>query len=679
MKLCLNMIVKNEAARITRALSSVSQFIDCYAITDTGSEDDTPKIIKEFFAIHKIPGIVSHAPFQDWSQARNAALLAARSIQARHGWDWALLTDADMTLVVKDLPAFEKALAEAYARGALSLDMEQRAGTLHYANRRLVSAKAKGLYRGVTHEYLDVASGGMIGSEIAYFDDHADGANRPEKYKRDIRLLLEGLEKEPDNERYFYYLAQSYRDAGDMVNAMYWYKKRVDAGGWDEERWSAQVNYAHCFKDLGDEASFIREMLIAYNMRPSRAEALYDLATYFRLQDGKQNIAAMFAEVGMTIPPSKDLLFVNDYVYKVGLREEFVITGFYNEQKRNKAFQVTSDLSLQPGPYGRPRETARYNMYWYLKPLAEHCPSFQWRKINFEPPDNWVAMNPSITNHGKDQRLFCNIRCVNYRMDEQGRYLIRATDGTANGSNPINTRNFLLDLGLDPMGPPCRVDEIATPGDFPCEFPPVIGLEDMRLFDWNGRLWSSSTVRQIHWDGNCEQVLARIEYGAIQEWRRMLRTKRETEKNWAPIGVRPDDHRELLWMWRPGVTINDDGKFVHNNPPPLTTDIISGGSQLVGFGQFYIALVHTAQQRPNDPRRYYYHRWAVYDPDTFKLISLSLPFVFNDRVIEFAAGLARHPTKKDTLVISYGFEDNEARVATVSEAEVARFIWAPSK
>jgi hypothetical protein len=69
----------------------------------------------------------------------------------------------------------------------------------------------------------------------------------------------------------------------------------------------------------------------------------------------------------------------------------------------------------------------------------------------------------------------------------------------------------------------------------------------------------------------------------------------------------------------------------------------------------------------------------VYEPKEFKLIALSRPFVFHEKVIEYAAGLARHPVRKDTLVISYGFKDSEARVATINEAEVARMIWSPYK
>ena len=46
--LCLNMIVKNESAIITRLFKSVLPIIDSYCICDTGSTDNTIEIIKTF-------------------------------------------------------------------------------------------------------------------------------------------------------------------------------------------------------------------------------------------------------------------------------------------------------------------------------------------------------------------------------------------------------------------------------------------------------------------------------------------------------------------------------------------------------------------------------------------------------------------------------------------------------
>jgi glycosyltransferase involved in cell wall biosynthesis len=677
MRLCWNAIVKNEGERILRAAASVAPYITSWVIVDTGSTDDTKQKVQDFFQEKGIPGEFHDEPFEDWSQARNAALSWARRQRYAYPWDYLLLMDADMELVIKDDAQFQRMMCPP------AMDMYQVAGPTHYQNRRLISSGATGLYRGVTHEYLDVPSAGLIGEDVAYFVDHTDGANRPEKFKRDIRLLKAGLKQEPNNERYFYYLAGSYRDAGDHRNAAKWFKRRVDAGGWDEERWSAQVNYAHALHALGDEGAFVRELLVAYSMRPSRAEPMYDLAHHYRNKDNMQPAALAFAEAVEHLPPSKDALFVNDFVYRAGIKEEISICSFYVPEKREKGFKVTDHLSLQPGPYWWSRELARSNIYHYVSPLLKFCPSFQWKDIGFNLTEpGWTPMNPSITAP-LNANMICNVRFVNYRIDDRGAYLIRGTDGTVNRENPIRTRNFLVkikgDLSVDLSVSPPAV-ELLPPGNLPCEFPLVVGFEDVRLFPHEDELWSSATVRQIHPDGNCEQVLSRLQLCITPERhyrhmdvKRMLREPRETEKNWAPICGLPTKN----WMWRPGTVVNETGEFVYKHDTGLATGHISGGSQLIPFRKGWLSVVHEARPLPGESyKRYYYHRFALYDQD-FKLAKLSPPFVFHDRTIEFCAGMCWNPNVdyRTELVLSYGVKDECARVARIKDDEVERFLW----
>ena len=673
MRYCLNMIVKNEAARVTRAFDSVVQYLTAAVIVDTGSTDDTIAVTKKYFKDHNIPCVINEIGFVDWSQARNSALMAARNAITEGAvpkCDYLLLMDADMEIRVNDPIRFV-----GYNSGP-SYDMYQIGGTLHYQNRRLLKVTETGGYLGVTHEYLDIATAGCIPEDVAYFIDHADGANRPEKFKRDIRLLKDGLRQEPNNARYFFYLAQSYRDAGQHQNAAHWFKKRVEAGGWDEEVWNAQLNYAHCLRALGKDAEFIRELLIAYNMRPSRAETLHALANYYRLRS-EQATSLVFSEAGLQIPKSKDALFVNDYVYEVGMAEEYSICAFYQESKRKNGFIVTNHLALKPGPYAQARELAKYNLFWYLPKIMEFCPSFKSRKIDFTPPKNWAAMNPSVTRY-KDM-LMCVVRTVNYRMDEWGRYLIQGTDGTANATNPINTRNYLV--GLDDKLTVHSELEILRPDDLPCEFPLVIGFEDMRLISWKDQLWTSSTVRQIHPDGNCEQVLARINTAisappTLTDIKRMLREPRETQKNWAPIHNPADD--SLRFLYKPGHVVDIHGNDVSVHPTTgLDTAHIRGSSQLIPFESGWLSIHHEAGFIPGRQTRHYFHRFMYHDA-AFRLTRVSLPFVFEDKQIEFCAGMCWHPDNNQ-LVISYGVRDSEARIATVSHRDVSKLIWLASK
>ena len=660
---CLAMIVRNEEARIERALKSALPLINSYVITDTGSTDDTVEKIKAFFDAHNIPGIVGYAPFEDWSQARNSNLNFARLTAPGWGASYLLLMDADMELVVKDRAWAERLTGQSY-------DMYQVAGHLEYQNRRIVNVTSTGEYRGVTHEFLNIESAGCVTMAEAYFVDHADGANRPEKFKRDIKLLKGGLRAEPNNSRYFFYLAQSYRDAGQLDNAIKWYKRRVDAGDWEEEQWYAQLMMAGAYLQKNDHDAFILNALKAYNMRPSRAESLYAMAHASRLK-GDNASAVMFAETALRTPPSNDALFVDRFATTIGPMEEFGICAFYVPGRKEDGFRVTDKLSILAGPYDAQRQCARQNMFWYLPRLEDLCPSFRWGTMGFKPDDKWTPLNPSVARVGND--IWCIMRTVNYRMDEEGRYLINGTDGTANDSNPINTRNFLLRLDHDLEI--TQSAEVLPPGNMPAPlFKPVIGFEDMRLIPDGKDMWTSSCVRELNAEGYCEQVMAKIVDGKLQHMQRMLKEPRLYEKNWMPIvGVHGKDG-EQLFMYRLGEVVDNNGKTVVQHPADFDIGQISGSSQVIKYGDGWLAIVHEARALPDKPhKRYYYHRFVEFDFD-FKVKYLSKPFVFNDKLIEFCAGLCWHPDGK-RLIISYGWQDKEARIATISDHEVRQLLW----
>ena len=78
-RICLNMIVKDEAAIIEQCLQALAPAIDCYVICDTGSTDDTVNLIRGVFDPLDIPGEIVHTEFVDFGQARNFALDTARA------------------------------------------------------------------------------------------------------------------------------------------------------------------------------------------------------------------------------------------------------------------------------------------------------------------------------------------------------------------------------------------------------------------------------------------------------------------------------------------------------------------------------------------------------------------------------------------------------------------------
>ena len=659
--LCLNMIVKNEGARIERALASAAPYVKAVTILDTGSADDTIERIQKFCTDNGVSCVVASGTFKDFSQARNDAWQLARVHNKGDHWcQYVLLMDADMELVVDDPKAFDPL----FNATAASFDMIQKGGSITYGNRRIANLDITrpDPYVGVTHEYFDIPANGMI--EGAWFRDHADGSNRADKFERDARLFEDGLVAEPGNGRYMFYLANTYRDWGKHSKAIDMYKQRIALGGWDEETFYAAYSLGLTNLEAGHKADGVAALLAAYDFRPSRAEPLYELAKYYR-EKGSSHASLLFSKKGLTVKRPDDLLFVNDFIYSHGLRYEYSVAGYYDEKERDRAFQVTDDFALDPTSPLDLRHSARQNLFWFTKPLREYCPSFVDRQIAYTPPPGYTAMNPSVVCNGGHIKV--NLRCVNYIINEHGQYMI-GEKGC--GDAPIDTRNFLLTLDDDLN----VVLDREIIWDRPqAKWDMVTGLEDIRLFYRDGNMHFSACVREQSSSGSCMQWTGQLKLDVDAKYMltmddHAISPEHATEKNWMPIS----GTKEFLYRLDVVITPEREGAHRRKCTAKVNVGDIAGSSQVIPFRQGYICVVHEAITGP-DSKRTYWHRFAWLDKDLI-LRRLSLPFVFLNKQIEFCAGLALHPNKRDFL-ISYGVRDAEAHLATVTCEEVAAMIW----
>lgn len=317
-KVCLNMIVKNEEAIIKRCLESMAPHIDYYVILDTGSTDKTVEIIKKTMKKARIKGYVVHGHFENFEQARNDALWEAQN--SKFKFDYILLADADMVLVSES--PWPDLTGHAYM-------LTQQTGNTSYQNIRLLRKDALAAYMGVTHEYLDVGEGLTPNLTNARFIDHANGSNRADKFHRDIALLEAGLVDEPDNARYKFYLAQSYRDAGCLQEAFCAYAKRASMGGWGEEVFYSLLQAAVCAERLGLQAAEVDgAYLAAWNSRPTRAEPLVEMARRYR-ERGLWHLARLVANVACSIDRPDDVLFVDEASYTWRPWDEAAIASYW--------------------------------------------------------------------------------------------------------------------------------------------------------------------------------------------------------------------------------------------------------------------------------------------------------------------------------------------------------------
>src|SRR5262249_432226 len=147
--------------------------------------------------------------------------------------DYLLLIDADEQLEREPSFVLPRLSDDSYR---FTID----SGGFRYFKTQLLRNELRWTFKNVIHEYphcpearTDTVLPGMPPIR------NRDGARSrdPGTYRRDALTIEAALLEEPDNDRYVFYLAQSYRDAHDPELALRHYLRRSTMGGWLEEVW----------------------------------------------------------------------------------------------------------------------------------------------------------------------------------------------------------------------------------------------------------------------------------------------------------------------------------------------------------------------------------------------------------------------------------------------------------
>ena len=335
-RICLCMIVKNEAHVIGRALRSVREHVDSWVICDTGSTDGTPALVLQ--AMAGVPGELHSVPWVDFASNRTTAvrLAAGRA-------DYILMMDADMTACVH-APFKHKLWADAH-------DIRYE-GDTDYSQPMLLADRHDWTYVGVVHEYVraDTAKSFAPLPELTLAHG-GDGGMRAEKFERDIRLLTGSLARDPGDSRAMFYLAQSYRDVGEYALALDWYRRRAAATGWEEEGWYALYQAARMRDLLGEDWPLVQAAYLeAYERRPTRFEPLFWLAQHCRSTE-RFALGLLFAAPAGPRPAyPDDRLFIDRPIYEHLLPLEYGICAYGSGRPREAAAAFETVLSAPRAP-----------------------------------------------------------------------------------------------------------------------------------------------------------------------------------------------------------------------------------------------------------------------------------------------------------------------------------------
>jgi tetratricopeptide (TPR) repeat protein len=661
-RVCLSMIVRNEARVIERCLDAARPVIDAVTICDTGSTDDTIPIARRWLKRAGIPGRLLRQPFVDFAHNRTRALRSAVANVKHLQWDpalsYLLFLDADMELRVAGDFRRDALTAAAYR-------LLQRNGSLRYPNVRLVRADVPGHYVGATHEYLALPGGtDQPLLESLAIDDRNDGGSRADKYARDRRLLEAELALDPKNLRALFYLAQTYRGLGEFSKALVCYRKRAEAGGWSEEAWYALYTVGLMLLEAGADRAARRTFIAALRRDPRRPEPYFHLACLTR---GRKHYvwSARFARAGLAIGvPADRSLFVDLDVCHWGFLRELSVSG-YHAGLRDQALEANELMTLGIAAPPEVAATALDNSAYHARPLAHAT----YAPIAPVLPEPFRPCNPSILRTADGYLLNC--RTVSYRITEHQQFVPTEPDGI------LRTRNVLLHLDRELRA----VDETELAAAIPpLRAERVQGLEDCRLFATASDVGFTCSTVDLHPAGPVRMSVVTLEDAGRVRRHRPLQGYGDDrwQKNWLPfVDDRAPGELRAIYGYEPLVVLRVDPESgacepVVERKQGRNFDLFRGSAGPVDLpahaGGGRLVVIHSVAFAG---RRYYLHRFLRVDDD-WRVTAVSRPFYFRHLGIEFACGACL--AHDGDLLITFGVEDREAWLCRIPLAEVCGLL-----
>ena len=267
--------------------------------------------------------------------------------------------------------------------------------------------------------------------------------------------------------------------------------------------------------------------------------------------------------------------------------------------------------------------------------------------------------NPSLVTQG-DTMLFMS-RSSTLRNIKDGCLYYAAT--------PHDTINVMhrLGRGFEHLGHAILDDRLLKQSCAAAQY----GIEDARMFFWNGALWAiAAGVSPADGGGlTVTQVLVEIVDARVTQFAVLPSPAGRAEKNWIPHVK--DGRLFLVYSLAPLVIYEYAESSLHLRCSQGLIGgqdfALRGGTPFVPWKGGLIGVAHTAPTVLD--KRYYQHVFITLD-ENLNVLDVGEPWFIQKRGIEFACGLAAWG---GDLILSYGVSDRAAAFCVLSPSVVDRY------
>ncbi len=237
MKLSLCMIVRDNEDTIRPCIESIAPWVDEIVVVDTGSEDQTPEILKSYGAK------VWHSPWvDDFSASRNESIGHANG-------EWIFWMDSDDTIPQECGEKLRKLADSSHDPNTMGYVMQVRCpGSGENGLNEFTVVDHVKMFRnrddlrfeGRIHEQVLMPIR-RIGGEVRWTDIHVvhSGSDpSPEaqrrKVERDLRILEKDLAERPDHPFILFNFAMTHAEIGEPEKALHWINRCLAVSSFEE-------------------------------------------------------------------------------------------------------------------------------------------------------------------------------------------------------------------------------------------------------------------------------------------------------------------------------------------------------------------------------------------------------------------------------------------------------------
>jgi len=363
------------------------------------------------------------------------------------------------------------------------------------------------------------------------------------------------------------------------------------------------------------------------------------------------------------------------YVYK--LLEEFTIIGFYLNRKK-EGIRIMDKLLLD---YKTPfniinKGQIENNQRYYMVPLDGIAKNKKRIQIKCDP--DYIETNPSIIR--VTGGFIMNCRTVNYGVKPGGIYYSRSPDGI------VNTKNYIL--RLDESFNILSQTEIIDQSVIKRHANNVIGLEDVIIFEYHGKLWFTCTTldttpkhAQISLGSlTLEDTFINTSKFVVRDLRPInLLDPNRDEKNW--LHFIQDDKIMFVYSYSPtivreltdGTSVNADTKLFKSSPTLLNFSRFRGSGGPLKFiindQEYWLIVIHEVSWC-GDKSRIYTHRFVLFNSN-FEIVKISDPWYFREHGIEFCRSICDF---NESIVLTCGLKDSEAWCYVLEKSKIIELL-----